>query len=121
MYVRFINFGAKHHVEERSSLFLHCMTVEQEKERKRKEARLDEMRLLVKANPNNKVLHQQLLIELQEMTHPGLSVEESKAKKKQYGNVQWTESALQKIKEYGKIIEVGAGLGQWQKALTDIG
>ena len=85
------------------------MTVKQEQTRKQKQARLEEITALVKANPTNLPLHQKLFKELQHITHPGLTLEEANLKKRKYGNVEWTEQALQMVKEHSPIVEVGAG------------
>merc|ERR1712146_667934 len=36
-----------------------------------------------------------------------------------YGCARWTDSALELIKEFSPIVELGAGQGQWQRALTE--
>ena len=46
---RLEQWGKKHHVEERSSLFLHCMNVEQEIARKMKRNRLMEISKLLQS------------------------------------------------------------------------
>jgi hypothetical protein len=38
-----------------------------------------------------------------------------------YGCVRCTESAISTCKEYSPLIEIGAGAGQWQRALTEAG
>ncbi|EDQ88739.1 uncharacterized protein MONBRDRAFT_8776 [Monosiga brevicollis MX1] len=38
-----------------------------------------------------------------------------------YGCARWTDSALELIKEFSPIVELGAGQGQWQRALTEAG
>lgn len=35
-----------------------------------------------------------------------------------YGCSRWTDAALDAIKSFGPIIEIGAGHGHWQHALT---
>ena len=35
-----------------------------------------------------------------------------------YGCVAWTDEALDEIASHAPIVEIGAGLGQWQRALT---
>lgn len=40
---------------------------------------------------------------------------------KQYGCVRWTEDALRQIATFSPLIEIGAGAGHWQKALTAAG
>jgi len=36
----------------------------------------------------------------------------------EFGCARWTEPALALIKSYGPVLELGAGHGQWQRALT---
>lgn len=38
-----------------------------------------------------------------------------------YGCTKWTDEALDVIKQYSPLIEIGAGHGHWQKALEDKG
>ncbi|GAX82104.1 hypothetical protein CEUSTIGMA_g9532.t1 [Chlamydomonas eustigma] len=51
-------------------------------------------------------------------------VDEPNARKsylERYGCTRWTEEALQVIKSFSPLIEIGGGHGHWQKALTSIG
>lgn len=53
--------------------------------------------------------------------YPTLSPEELHARRETYGNVKWTETSLLAALAESPLVEVGAGRGQWQKALSDQG
>ena len=51
----------------------------------------------------------------------GRAAEERDAYVAQYGCVAWTSESLEAIASKGKIVEVGAGYGQWARALRQVG
>ncbi|CAE8642675.1 unnamed protein product [Polarella glacialis] len=59
----------------------------------------------------------ELVAEAQNVLHPGFSTEDLKQRRQAYGNVKWTEAAMQSLVKHSPIVEVGAGEGQWQAEL----
>eukprot|EP00411_Alexandrium_monilatum_P028556 CAMPEP_0175383282 /NCGR_PEP_ID=MMETSP0095-20121207/27754_1 /TAXON_ID=311494 /ORGANISM="Alexandrium monilatum, Strain CCMP3105" /LENGTH=263 /DNA_ID=CAMNT_0016681679 /DNA_START=79 /DNA_END=868 /DNA_ORIENTATION=+ len=60
-------------------------------------------------------------LEAHRLLYPGLSPEELRTRRQEHGAVKWTEKALQVAVAMSPLLEVGAGRGQWQKALTERG
>ncbi|CAE7394402.1 unnamed protein product [Symbiodinium natans] len=49
--------------------------------------------------------------------YPSLTREEVEQRRRTYGNVKWTEAAMQLVARHSPLVEVGAGEGQWQSEL----
>jgi len=60
-------------------------------------------------------------LEAHHLLHPTLSPGELRHRREAFGAVKWTEDALTAVGATAPLIEVGAGRGQWQKALADRG
>lgn len=55
------------------------------------------------------------------LLYPTMTPEAVRERADTYGNVKWSEEALAIALECSPLVEIGAGRGQWQKALSDRG
>eukprot|EP00439_Symbiodinium_sp_Y106_P066242 s853_g10.t1 len=62
-------------------------------------------------------LRAQLVEEAHRVMYPSLTREEVDQRRRTFGNVKWTEAALQLVERFSPLVEVGAGEGQWQSEL----
>ncbi|CAK9020639.1 unnamed protein product [Durusdinium trenchii] len=62
-------------------------------------------------------LRHQLVEEAHNVMYPSISREELQQRRQTFGNVKWTEDAMQRLCSFSPLVEVGAGEGQWQAEL----
>jgi len=55
------------------------------------------------------------------LMYPTLSPEELRQRRERHGSVKWTAAALAAVAAKTPLVEIGAGRGQWQKALSELG
>lgn len=60
----------------------------------------------------------ELVREAHTLLYPGVTQEEVQHRREAFGNVKWTDAAMQLVTRYSPLVEVGAGLGQWQAELV---
>lgn len=97
------------------------LSAETRRARREKEARFRELieeargRQVAGEDPSKAALAAHRLL------YPTLTAEELRHRRETYGAVKWTEDVLAAVKARSPLLEIGAGRGQWQRALAEKG